>query len=88
MSRKYDENTHHSYSQSLFPLYRSASWNRREVNRHRHDHWHALVVNRSPCDAVLKLLQEFGPRDSEKLALDPSLDDLIDFLLAVKRARK
>jgi len=77
------ENIHHAFSQSLFKEYRHEPWNQVWVDSERHANWHALCKNHSPCQAVLGLLKEFGPKH-RKLALDPNLDRLIEYLVDIR----
>lgn len=82
MSRRPRENVHHALPKSRFPEYRSALWNLRWVDRDRHAAYHHLFVNRTPCEAAIKLLLEFGTIGN--LAKDPALDDLIELLVKAR----
>lgn len=83
MGRRYSENIHHAFPQSLFPDFADEPWNKRAVDRDRHAYWHALVVNASPCRAIIRLLKEFGPTRLKHLRRDPSFQELLHLLKEV-----
>ncbi|MFA6158997.1 MAG: hypothetical protein WC763_05260 [Candidatus Paceibacterota bacterium] len=71
---------HHAFPRSRFPEYASEGWNIRSVRIRRHGAYHTLFENRTPCEAAMLLLREFGPVDPGDLEADPGYLDLLGLL--------
>lgn len=80
MRRKEVYDLHHAYPRSRFPEHANAVWNFRSVRKRRHQAYHLLVENKTPCEAALALLKEFGPDVPGDLESDPGLMELLKFL--------
>ena len=82
--KKRHHNRHHPFPTSRYSRLAYAEWNIRTARAKRHALFHMLVGNDTTCEALIRLLLEFGPGDITHLTTDPGFTELLELLTYAK----